>query len=187
MYHFGFYIALFDPVWYDTIYNLCEVIILKVGEKIKLVREHNNLTRQELAEKIQVTTVTISRYETNKREPNIETLRKIAKSLNVDISELLSIDTEEINNENTQEKGVFHKFANEIDKIELKREINKAEATDMFFKSLGYEIFMPTNEDGDYIFIINDVYYTPSQFETLLKMIESCIENTQNLLRNSED
>ncbi|WP_252243184.1 helix-turn-helix transcriptional regulator [Clostridium sp. ZBS14] len=158
---------------------------MKVGKKIKLLRENKNLTRQELAEKIQVTPVTISRYENSTREPNIETLKKISNILNVNISELLINNDEEVSNEKSEKKGVFSKFNDKIDKIQLKREMDKLEAINPFFELLGYKIIWPTNED--YSISINDVEYTPCQFETLLKMLETCIENTQNLLRNSEN
>ncbi|BAH06767.1 helix-turn-helix domain-containing protein [Clostridium kluyveri] len=61
---------------------------MNVGAKIKEIRESKNLTQKQLAEKIGVTPVTITRYENNKREPSIETLNKIAKALDVTINDL---------------------------------------------------------------------------------------------------
>ncbi len=151
-----------------------------IGNNIATSRKSLKISQRELGRRTGLSGQMISKIENNSTHPSIETLDKIAKALNIDPSELLE-------NEESNKKGIFSKFANVIDKGELKRSIDKYKAIDMFFKSLGYEIFMPTNEDGDYIFKINDVYYTPSQFETLLKMIETCIENTQNLLRDSED
>ncbi|MCH3963006.1 MAG: helix-turn-helix domain-containing protein [Clostridium sp.] len=61
---------------------------MDIGTKIKKIRESKNLTQKQLAEKIGVTPVTITRYENNNRKPSIETLNKMAKALNVTINDL---------------------------------------------------------------------------------------------------
>lgn len=62
---------------------------MSIGTNIKKIRTDKKITRKELAEKIEVSEPTISRYENGKREPNIETLNKIARALNVSILELI--------------------------------------------------------------------------------------------------
>lgn len=47
------------------------------------------MTINELANIVGVTSSTISRYETNNREPSIETLKNIATALGISLSELL--------------------------------------------------------------------------------------------------
>ncbi len=64
------------------------MIILDVGNRIKNLRELKGLTQTQLGEKIGVTAVTITRYENSNRNPNIETLNKIAEALGVTINEL---------------------------------------------------------------------------------------------------
>ncbi|MBM7835626.1 helix-turn-helix domain-containing protein [Clostridium sardiniense] len=61
------------------------------GEKLKFLRKSNNLTQQELANKLNVTKQTISFYELGKREPSLGFIIDISKYFNCSIDELLSI------------------------------------------------------------------------------------------------
>lgn len=62
------------------------------GERIKAAREAANLTQEQLGEKLGVTGVTIMRYEKNQRQPRIEQLGKIAKALDISVSEMMGND-----------------------------------------------------------------------------------------------
>ena len=53
--------------------------------RIKELRQKNNLTLKELGQKVGLATNTISRYETGKRQPNIETWQKLADYFNVSV------------------------------------------------------------------------------------------------------
>lgn len=57
--------------------------------KLKYLREQADLTREQLAPLIGVTYSSISKYETNKRQPDLETLKKIASFFNVSTDYLL--------------------------------------------------------------------------------------------------
>ena len=48
------------------------------GERLKQLRLENNLTQETLAEKLQIVKSTITKYEKNTREPELEILIKIA-------------------------------------------------------------------------------------------------------------
>ena len=60
-----------------------------LGNKIKLLREELNINQEELAKRINVSPSTIAMYETNKRQPNYETLSKLADIFNCTIDYLL--------------------------------------------------------------------------------------------------
>jgi transcriptional regulator with XRE-family HTH domain len=45
---------------------------------IKELRENNGLTQEEVSKKLNIARATYANYETGKREPNFETLQKIA-------------------------------------------------------------------------------------------------------------
>ena len=60
------------------------------GEKLKKLRTDNNMTQDELAEKVYVTRTAISKWETDRGYPNIESLKAIAKFFSVTLDELLS-------------------------------------------------------------------------------------------------
>ena len=60
------------------------------GEIIKKLRTDNGLTQDELAEKIYVTRTAISKWESGRGFPNIESLKAISKYFSVSLDELLS-------------------------------------------------------------------------------------------------
>lgn len=62
---------------------------MNIGKRIKELRKENKLTQKELADKLNVSTITIQNYENNRRMPNLEMINKIAKALNVRSSELV--------------------------------------------------------------------------------------------------
>lgn len=62
-----------------------------IGKKIKARREHLNITQDELAEMMNTSRVTITRYENGSRKANQDALFELAKLLNVSISYLLHI------------------------------------------------------------------------------------------------
>jgi transcriptional regulator with XRE-family HTH domain len=57
-----------------------------IGKKIKARREHLNITQDELAEMMNTSRVTITRYENGSRKANQDALFELAKLLNVSIS-----------------------------------------------------------------------------------------------------
>lgn len=61
-----------------------------LGEKIKLYRENKKMTQAEIAEILGVKPATVSKYEAETLEPNIETLKKLSKIFEVSIDELLN-------------------------------------------------------------------------------------------------
>ena len=63
--------------------------ITDFGNFISTLRKEKGLTQLELAQKLAVTDKAVSRWETAKNYPDIETLEKLADALDVSISELL--------------------------------------------------------------------------------------------------
>lgn len=61
---------------------------VKLGENIKKLRLSKKLSRKALADKIGVSEVTITRYENNDREPNLNTLKKISDVLGVHVAKI---------------------------------------------------------------------------------------------------
>ena len=62
---------------------------MKTKDVIKTLREKNNLTQDELAERLMVTRQAVSRWENGETEPNTETLKLLSKEFNVSINTLL--------------------------------------------------------------------------------------------------
>lgn len=62
------------------------------GEKIKRLRTDNNLNQEQLAEKLFVTRTAISKWETGKGYPSIDSLKLLSDLFSVSIDELISND-----------------------------------------------------------------------------------------------
>ena len=62
------------------------------GEKLKKLRTDNGLTQDELAEKIYVTRTAISKWETDKGYPSIDSLKELSSLFKISIDELISDD-----------------------------------------------------------------------------------------------
>ena len=58
-------------------------------KRLRELRKKEKLTMQELAEKLNISQSTVSLYESGKRHPDSDTLKKIAKFFNVSIDYLL--------------------------------------------------------------------------------------------------
>jgi transcriptional regulator with XRE-family HTH domain len=63
--------------------------VVKIGTQLRAARERALLTQQELAARANLQPLTISRIETDKVEPRYSTIRKLARALGVESSELL--------------------------------------------------------------------------------------------------
>ena len=62
----------------------------KIGQFIKQIRQENNLTQKELADKLGVTFQAVSKWENGKNVPDIAILKQISEDFNIDISEILA-------------------------------------------------------------------------------------------------
>ena len=60
-----------------------------LGDRIKATRIKSGMTQEQLAAVLNTTKAAVSRYESGKREPNLEQLRKIARATNTTVSELV--------------------------------------------------------------------------------------------------
>ena len=62
------------------------------NENLKAAREKRGMTQKEVADIIGVAKSTYSLYESGNREPNVQTIKKIADTLNVSADDLLGLD-----------------------------------------------------------------------------------------------
>ena len=70
----------------------------KIGKFIKKIRQDNNLTQKDLADKLGVTYQAVSKWENGKNVPDIATLKEISKLFNINIDEILDGEKKEQNN-----------------------------------------------------------------------------------------
>lgn len=59
------------------------------GNKLRKIRENKGLLQKEVADALKISTSTIGMYEQNRREPDNDTLKKIANYFNVSTDYLL--------------------------------------------------------------------------------------------------
>lgn len=64
---------------------------MSLGDKIRDARKRKNYTQEELANMVGVKKNTITGYEKNVREPDVEMLKKLIQALDIPSSELLEI------------------------------------------------------------------------------------------------
>ena len=69
---------------------------MNLGEKIVSLRKKNNLSQEELAEKVGVTRQTISKWELEETTPDINQAKKLSKIFNISLDELTNNDINSI-------------------------------------------------------------------------------------------
>ena len=62
---------------------------MNVGNQIKKYRKEKGITQQRLSEISGINLSTIKKYEINNRNPKLQSLEKIAKALDVRVSDIL--------------------------------------------------------------------------------------------------
>ena len=85
-------ICIFAPI----IYGNMEV---KKINRLKVVMAEKDLSNTWLSERLGVSQATVSKWMTNFSQPNLETLIKISKILNVDLNELVRANEVQIDEE----------------------------------------------------------------------------------------
>lgn len=64
---------------------------IDTGKQIKEARVKAKLTQEKLAEKAEISVFTLQKYESDDRNPKIESLQKIANALGIPITQLKSM------------------------------------------------------------------------------------------------
>ena len=71
---------------------------MKLADYLKQYRKENNLTQQELADKLFVSKQAVSKWETERGLPDIETYKSLSTLLNISVDELLGLEKQERKN-----------------------------------------------------------------------------------------
>jgi len=72
---------------------------MNIGDKIYELRKRDNLSQEQLAEKIEVSRQTISKWELSETLPDIKQAKKISQLFNISLDELVNSNDEEKNYE----------------------------------------------------------------------------------------
>ena len=92
---------------------------MRIGERIKYLREAKGLTQKDVATKLGLESAAISKYELNLREPNIEALKKLSEIFEVSTDFLLGLTPDVYIGE--KDKATFN-----LENIKNKYEKNKS-------------------------------------------------------------
>ena len=65
---------------------------MEFNEKLQQLRKNKGLTQEELAQAIYVSRTAVSKWESGRGYPNIDSLKELAKFFSVTVDELLSPD-----------------------------------------------------------------------------------------------
>lgn len=84
-----------------------------VGDKIRKILETQDLSQKEFAEILNIAPTTLSGYITNKREPDIDTLKNIALHLGVSLNYLLSVRAEDVDDREVELIQLFRILTSE--------------------------------------------------------------------------
>lgn len=98
---------------------------MKFSEILKLLRKEKKITQFQLSKNLNVTHGAIAMWETNKRQPDNETLIKIADYFNVTIDYLLGrSDEPTVRKDTEKEKAAVELTAEESKLLEIFRKLN---------------------------------------------------------------
>lgn len=92
----------------------------KLGKRIKSLRKSRNITQERLAEIINMDIISLSKIETGRNYPQPETLEKISKALNLDISRMFTFKTPATNQDYVETiKQNIQAMENDTQKLEM--------------------------------------------------------------------
>lgn len=119
--------------------------IEKIGKFLATLRHEQNLTQEQLAEKLGVTNKTISRWETGKYLPPVEALQQLSEFYGITINEILS--AQKLNQEEYKKKAEENiKSALEVSAFTLQDKIKffkrKWKKEHVFEMTLGIFLFI---------------------------------------------
>lgn len=103
-----------------------------IGERIKEYRLKNKMTQQDLADTLSVAKSTIGMWENGNREPDLETIKRIAKFFGVSTDSLISFEdewdktVEELNKEFADRDALLTAYLERVFDTESERELAHA-------------------------------------------------------------
>ena len=139
-----------------------------LGDKIKLYREKKRMTQNEVADILNVSPATISKYESGALEPNIESLKRLAELFEISIDELLSDEKEfDISNINVLD------ILREQKEMKLKGNLYHNTQIAFTYNTNHIEGSTLTEEQTRYIFETNTILFEDKTIANVNDIIET--------------
>lgn len=98
---------------------------MSVNNKIRALRELNNWSQEDMAERLNMSKSSYSRLERDERKLDLVKLEKLARIFKIDIGELIASDDKELvlligtNNSNNPDDGANGQIKIELEKLKL--------------------------------------------------------------------
>ena len=98
---------------------------MSVNDKIRALRELNNWSQEDMAERMNMSKSSYSRLERDERKLDLAKLEKLAAIFKIDIGELIASDDKELvlligtNNSNNPDDGANGQITIELEKLKL--------------------------------------------------------------------
>lgn len=86
---------------------------MNLAENLKRIRKENNLSQEQLAEKLGVSRQAVSKWESNQAYPEMDKVLQLAKMFNLNVDDLLNQDVKEVTNEK-QSKMAINKYIDDF-------------------------------------------------------------------------
>ena len=83
---------------------------MNLGEKISSLRKQKNMTQFDLAEKLHVSNKMVSKWETNRSLPDVETIKRIADEFGITINELFGCIHDNDIEDKAYDFNIIYKF-----------------------------------------------------------------------------
>lgn len=122
---------------------------MEFNEKLQQLRKQRNLTQEQLAQQLYVSRTAVSKWESGKGYPNIESLKSISKLFSISIDELLSGE-ELINIAETENSSNMDKIYNILGAV-----LDLMAIVFIILPLYGKRV-------GDYIYSVNLISFTDS-------------------------
>ncbi len=86
---------------------------MKLSDNLKRIRKENNLSQEQLAEKLGVSRQAVSKWESEQSYPEMDKVLLICKLFNYNIDELMNENVKEVD-ENKESKNNFNKYVEDF-------------------------------------------------------------------------
>jgi len=86
---------------------------MNLAENLKKIRKEHNLSQEQLAEQLNVSRQSVSKWESNQAYPEMDKMIQLCKLFNLNMDDLLNQDISEVNN-NKQVKNNINKFIDDF-------------------------------------------------------------------------
>jgi transcriptional regulator with XRE-family HTH domain len=99
------------------------VLLVIVGQRIKFFREQLGLTQLQLAEKAEISSKAVGRYENGNRVPSVDIAQRIATALGISVNELLCPDAIKENPDALKIENPVDVFNLDLDELQAKLDV----------------------------------------------------------------